>query len=267
MEGALSSSRNITAGVPQGAILAPALYALYINDIPTTPQVETALFADDTALFSALKSGNFAVRALQRGLTAVADWCALWNIKINEEKTAYVLFTAKRRLPTVELVLNNIILVPTNNVKYLGVTLDKRLTWSTHIHRVRGRALGSLRTLYTLFKSNRLKASTKLVLYQVIVRSAMLYACSVWGAAAHTHLKTLQIVQNKILRAISDAPRHTRNRDIHRALNITEITPYIDNRITINTNLIQNHPCPHIRDINLIAPPHRKRIRRRPRLQ
>jgi hypothetical protein len=75
------------AGVPQGSVLSPTLYNIYINDTPQTPVVHLALFADDTCLYATERKEGYVLRKLQRGLDAIEKWCEHWNININEEKT------------------------------------------------------------------------------------------------------------------------------------------------------------------------------------
>jgi hypothetical protein len=93
VEGELSTPRNIEAGVPQGSILAPTLYSLYIKDIPQTPGVQLALFADDTCMNVTERKEGYVLIKLQCGLTAIEAWCERWNIKINEDKTQAIYFS------------------------------------------------------------------------------------------------------------------------------------------------------------------------------
>jgi hypothetical protein len=81
----MSSPREMLAGVPQGSILSPTLYNIYINDTPQTPGVYLALFADDTCLYATDRKEGYVLRKLQRGLDAIDTWCECWNIKINED--------------------------------------------------------------------------------------------------------------------------------------------------------------------------------------
>jgi hypothetical protein len=91
-EGELSTHRDIQAGVPQGSILAPTAYSLYINDIPQTPGVYLALFADDTCIYTTDRKEGHVLRKLQRGLTSMESWCEHWNIKINEDTTQAIYY-------------------------------------------------------------------------------------------------------------------------------------------------------------------------------
>jgi hypothetical protein len=87
VEGKLSTPRYMQAGVPQGSVLSPTLYNLYINDTSQTPGVYLGLFADDTCLYATDRKEGYVLRKIQRGLNCMAAWCERWNIKINEKKT------------------------------------------------------------------------------------------------------------------------------------------------------------------------------------
>jgi hypothetical protein len=87
VEGEMSAPREMRVEVPQGSILSPTLYNIYMNDSPQTPGVYLALFADDTCLYATDREEGFVVRKLQRGLSSMKTWCERWNIKINEDKT------------------------------------------------------------------------------------------------------------------------------------------------------------------------------------
>jgi hypothetical protein len=133
VEGEMSTPRYMQVGVPQGSVLSPTLYNLYINDTRQTPGVNLVLFADDTSLYATDRKEGYVLRKIQHGLDSMAAWCKRWNIKINEDKTRAIYFTHRNRLPGSLLKLNgwNILLV--NSVKYLGVLFDKTMTWRLHI--------------------------------------------------------------------------------------------------------------------------------------
>jgi hypothetical protein len=86
--------RDTQAGVPLGSILSPTFYSIlvYINDTPQAPGVYLGLFADDTCIYATDLEGDYVLRKLQRGLSAIKTWCERWNIKINKNKTQAINF-------------------------------------------------------------------------------------------------------------------------------------------------------------------------------
>jgi hypothetical protein len=79
----MSTTRDIQAGVPQGSVLSPTLYSLYINDTPQTPGVYLRPLADDTCVYATDRKEGYVLRKLQRGLNAIETWSERWNIKID----------------------------------------------------------------------------------------------------------------------------------------------------------------------------------------
>lgn len=103
-----------------------------------------------------------------------------------------------------------------NCVKYLGVTLDKKLIFKDHIQSTSNKAVVSSRALYCLLnKKSKLNIKNKLILYSSCIRPIMLYACPVWKNAAKTHLNKLQIIQNKNLKIIYGLHRLYSTEQLH----------------------------------------------------
>jgi hypothetical protein len=138
---------RIHAGVPQGSVLGPILYLLYTSDLPTSDSVVTGTFADDTAILASHHDPVEASKILQRGLDNISCWLKKWRIKANESKSVNVAFTLRRgTCPPVKL--NNLVVPQADHVRYLGLHLDKRLTWQKHIFTKRKQLGLQMRRLY-----------------------------------------------------------------------------------------------------------------------
>lgn len=219
----LSSARPIKAGVPQGSLLGPTLFNIYINDMPRTPGVDIALYADDTALVAQSLRGNLASRRLQLALDNLETWYELWRIKVNVSKSNAVLFTKRRKTlvtDTEPISLFDEDIPWKSECKYLGVVMDKSLNWNAHLDstvtRVKTR-LGLLRPLVN--RRSALSVRNGLTLYKTLILPVMTYASAVWGASAKG-TKKLQVFQNIALRRISRSPWFVRNADIQRQLGV-----------------------------------------------
>jgi hypothetical protein len=99
-----------------------------------------------------------------------------------------------------------------NNVKYLGVIFDKKVTWRLHIEMIEAKAFRTFIRIYSLFRSQRLNTNIKLTLHKAFIRGTMTYACPAWEFAADNHPLKLQRMQSKVLRTTGNYPRHTGSR-------------------------------------------------------
>jgi hypothetical protein len=235
----MSKPRYLQAGVPQGSVLSPTPYNLYINDTPQTSGVNLALFGDDIYLYATDHKEGYVLRKIQHELNSTAACGECWNIKINEDKTLAIYFTRRTRQPDSLLTLNVRNIPFVNSVKYLGVIFDKRMTLRLHIQMIEAKAFRTFIGINSLFKSARLSANIKLTLHKAVVRSVMTYACPAWKFAAECHLLKLQRLQNKVLHTICNFPRHTLVRDKHEDFQIPYVYDYITKSCRQQAEVIQ----------------------------
>jgi hypothetical protein len=240
---ATSSRRGIRAGVAQGGLISPVLFSLYVNDIPTpSHHVELALYADDTAVIATSRKPTLLVSYLDSYLSDLQRWLSEWRIAISVSKSSAMIFArAGRRFiqpRPVSLFGEPIQWVATT--RYLGVTLDRRLTWSPHIHQISRRTAQRMGMLGPLLnRRSELSIRNGVLLYKQVIRPLMDYACPVWRSAVRSHVRRLQVLQFKCLRLITGAPWYLRNRQIHEDLDvplfadhIRALTARFDSRLT-----------------------------------
>ena len=246
VDGFLSDNKIIRAGVPQGAVLSPLLYNVYVSDIPTCDQVHMAQYADDTCLFYQLKFKHIPnyIHVLQTFLDKICDWFASWNIKINAQKTEAIVFTKTYRTVEAPIKISNTTIPYSSKVKYLGLTLDSKLTFKSHVNTTINNAYGALSILYPFFKSYTLSWRIKLILYMSIIRSMLLYGCEAWSILPQCNKKRVKIMQNKCLKIIFDAPRYTRMSDLHDVAQMPYIAELLDSYVhkMYTTSLTHENP-------------------------
>jgi hypothetical protein len=168
------------------------------------------------------------------------SWCEQWNININEGEIQAIYFSRRLRVPEDMLQLNGRDTPFVNNVTFLGVTFDRRMTWRLHIERTVAKALRTYLRTYSLFKSERLSTNIKLTLYKALIRSVMTYACPTWEYAAQAHLLKLQRLQNRVLRAVGNLDRRTSVRVKHMAFKILYVYDYITKLCRTQAEVILN---------------------------
>ncbi|KMQ86419.1 reverse transcriptase [Lasius niger] len=192
----------IKARVLQGSVLGPVLYLIFTKDLPTSPLVVTATFADDTAVQASSSDPAVAFQHLQLNLNEIQSWLRKWRIRVNESKFVHITFTTRRETcPPVTL--NNQLIPQSDVVKYLEIHLDRKLTWQKHIFTKRKQLGLKLSKMYWLVgHRSKLSVENKLLLYKAILKPIWTYDIQLWGSAAKSNIEILQRFQSKVLRLI-----------------------------------------------------------------
>ncbi|KAL4148248.1 hypothetical protein QTP88_002529 [Uroleucon formosanum] len=220
---ALSDLASINAGVPQGGILSPILYNIFASDQPITPNTSVADFADDKALISINNNPILASINLQTHLNAMEKWFTKWRFKVNQNKSVHTTFTL-RHTPCPGVVLYGIPIPYSPKIKYLGLTLDQRLTWAHHIRTKRLALNHRLRLLKPLLSNNNhTSLRTKLLIYKTLLKPLWTYGLQLWGNAKKTNILKIQTFQNIVLRKLANAPPYVSNHTLHTDLKLNKI--------------------------------------------
>lgn len=211
VNGTQSSSKSIPAGLAQGSIISPLLYAVYTSDLKIPSNCESGYYADDTAILSSAKQSNTVVKNLSNALSKIHKYFIKWKIKINCEKTQAILFKfnqSSRRTPSRDLYFNGSLINFKTEVTYLGLTIDHKLNFTRQTESCSMKALNSFKALYPLLcRHSMLSTESKLMLYKTIIRPKMTYASPVWIGTSRTNHEKLKVTQNKILKCIHNVPR------------------------------------------------------------
>ena len=139
VNGARSDFIDVLSGVPQGSVLGPWLFLIYINDVPDQLISHVRLFADDTATYDIISLSEDQ-KSLQNNLDKLAEWENRWDMLFHPEKCVALTVSRKRKVLQSEYNLHGHILEHVKSVKYLGVTISSDLTWSEHITNICGKA-------------------------------------------------------------------------------------------------------------------------------
>ena len=195
-----SQNNDINIGVPQGSVLGPQLFNVFIDDICNLKPGKCILFADDAVFYVCNDSFIECVNMICELIINLENWVKNNRLTVNVSKTKLMLFSSKniQNLPT--LYYNNETIQWVKSITYLGVIIDDRLSFVSHVEAVHRK----LSTLHGLFyaMSRLMPKSTLLTLYHSLVYPTILQNVILWGGIAACHIDKIKIIMNKILRCI-----------------------------------------------------------------
>ncbi|CAF2145764.1 unnamed protein product [Rotaria magnacalcarata] len=235
LDNTLSRLFTLSSGTPQGSPLSPLLYIIYTSDsmngIP--PHIEHGLVADDTALWTSSHQLTNLNDRLQQSINEFEKWCKAWKLKLQPTKTELVHFSIhprKKYKNPVQVKVENITIQPETFTRYLGMIMDNRLSWRTHLKQVETRIAARLSLLRFLNRAAiEPNHNIMINLYKSLIRTVIIYGYPVLLCADNKIWDRIQIIQNKALRMALGLPHYTSVDYIHRIANIPRIKDYAVN--------------------------------------
>ena len=213
LNGFNSDILNIDCGVPQGSSLGPLLFLIYINDFRLSlKQTTSGHFADDTFIMYNSKKLKTIETIINTDLKQVVKWLRLNKLSLNADKTELIFFHSQRNSMSYENIsiqFDGKKLYPVDKVKYLGMYLDKYLSWNYHLENLcqkLSRANGIISKL-----RHNVPIEICLQVYYAIFYSYLTYGCILWGLTVEENLKKIEVLQKKCLRIMtfSDINSHS----------------------------------------------------------
>ena len=197
VDGEESTEVPVTSGVPQGSVLGPILFLLYINDLPDSLKSQVRLFADDTAVYLVINTAADGA-SLQADLDIMQAWEKKWDMSFNPSK-CQVMHISKARNPILtSYTLHGQVLEAVDHAKYLGVELSNNMGWNRHIQSITSKASKSLG-----FIKRNIKVKNQAVretAYKTLVRPQLEYASTVWSPFTQKNISQIEMVQRRAAR-------------------------------------------------------------------
>ena len=219
-----SSLLNIKCGVPQGSILGPLLFLIYINDIVNSSTVLAfVLFADDTNIVLSHTNLNELIDTLNAELRKVSSWFKCNKLSLNISKTNFMHYQTTHT--NIELPCNIIIdtmhLVKKDNVKFLGITIDKHLTWNQHVNNISISIAKGIGILYKV--KHYLLEDSLLMIYNTLILPYLNYCNIVWGNCHETKLNHILLLQKKAVRICTNSTYLAHTNPLYHRLKVFKI--------------------------------------------
>ena len=214
VNGSLSSSGIVTRGVPQGSVLGPLFFCMFINDLPlhlTSDNISCDLFADDASIHTPDRDVDNINERLQKGLVTISAWCEHNSMVLNPKKTESMVIATRQRHQLSPLALKLSVdshpVAQVTEHRLLGVIIDSQLKWQSHINQV---CKNVSRNVFLLSKLKQfVDKDTRKMFFNAHIRSHIDYCSTVWDGSSEVHLKRLDSLYRRAAKQILPDPTLT----------------------------------------------------------
>lgn len=243
IKGSFSKWGKIEAGVPQGSVLGPLLFLIYINDITDNIKSNIKLFADDTSLFVTIdQDEEVKTKELNEDLCTIDKWAKRWLVTFNPSKTKSMYITLKQEKQHPPLLFDGHTLDSTNNHKHLGLTFNSTLTWKEHIENITTSANKKLALLNGL--KHLLDRQTLLTMYLSFIRPKLEYANTIWINCTESESDQIESIQRRAARIITGGIIRTPSNLLYNEIALEPLKARRERNALLLLHKINHNNCP-----------------------
>ena len=247
-----SKSLSITCGVPQGSILGPLLFLIYINDMPNATKLLSILFADDTTYQLSANNLDELEKEANLELAKAEKWFKANFLTLHPKKTRYILFQTKKQRNNppqrnLKIILMNqqVQRVSDNDketaFKFLGLWIDENLNWQEHVRKTTAKVRQLAYSMTRL--KNVISSKHQTVIYKGLIKPVIEYGIAIWG---HAISKDLTKAHKKIVRVINHEPRHSHVEPLLKQMNCLQLTDLYRQRVLTTLYKVKHDQVPEL---------------------
>ena len=212
VDGHYSSPITVSSGVLQGTVLGPTLFLLYINDIDTNIQSQIRLFADDCLIYRPINSGDDHGK-LQEDFTSLTRWATTWQMEFNVTKCNILQLSKKHNNSQFTYIMNGVPLTTVEEHHYLGILLNDKLSWCSHIDQTCNKANRLLGFLKRNLPSNNSCQYIRALSYKQLILPTLNYCASIWDPHQQYLINRIEMIQHRAARFVLNHPWQKLHRD------------------------------------------------------
>ena len=222
-----SEMLKVRCGIPQGSIIGPKLFIIYINDLgKAIEKLNFVQFADDTTLYSSGKDLNLLLETVEKELHYLKVWFDINKLSLNIEKTKIMLFSNRNIDKPVVITLSDKPLEQVYEHKFLGVTIDHNMNWKPHIKNIKAKVSKLIALLYK--SRHNLTKNSLLMIYNSLIMPYITYAMEIWGNTYKTNTQQIFRLQKKAVRAITFSSYNQPTHSLFKNLQILKFYDLVD---------------------------------------